>query len=141
MLRIPTSSTPPPSGISAGPITADLLDYTEFAPILLGPAPSFIPPEIGKANPAIDKTVPYPVTVKDLSDRIITAGRIDPDIKSRRQKIPQILVNTANRIVDPMNNPYYSSTLRTSYYLPDFAQDTRRLMPQFISPVAYPRSG
>ena len=139
MLRIPTSSNPLPAWDGGGPVAPDPLAYTELAPILIGPSPSFVPPEIAAANPAIDKTVPYPVTVADLNSRIQTAGRIDPDIKSRRKKIPQVLINQANRITDPMNNPYWSDTLRTAYYLPnDFALDTRRLMPQFFSSHSYP---
>ena len=141
MLRIPANQNPLPSWDGGGAVSADPLAYTALAPILVGPAPQFVPPEISPANPSLDATVRYPVTVKDLNDRIQTAGRIDPNIKARRMKIPAILVNQADRIVAPENNPYYESMRRTAYYLPhDFAQDTRRLIPGFISPHAYPVS-
>ncbi|KAK9827077.1 hypothetical protein WJX74_005668 [Apatococcus lobatus] len=130
-----------PSWDGGGPVAASASDYTQLAPILVGPAPQYVPPQISPADPAIDKTVSFPVTVGDLRDRVRTAGRIDPDIKTRRMKIPAILVNQGNRILDPSNNMYYASTLRTAYYLPnDFAQDTKRLNPGFISPHSYPRS-
>lgn len=143
MLRIPHAQDQAllPSWDAGGPVVAPASAYTQLAPILVGPAPQFVPPQIGPADPAIDKTVSFPVTVGDLRDRVQTAGRIDPDIKTRRMKIPAVLVNQGTRILDPGNNPYYNATLRTAYYLPnDFAQDTRRLNPGFFSPHSYPRA-
>ena len=141
MLRIPASQTPLPSWDGGPPIGTDILALSPLAPILIGPAPQYVPPEIKAADPRIEKNVPYPITVGDLNSRIVTAGRIDPDIKTRRVKIPSLVINQANRITGPENNPYYANTLRTAYYLPnDFAQDTRRLMPTFFSPTSYPVS-
>lgn len=141
MLRIPAQQNPLPAWDGGGPVAADPLGYTPLAPILLGPAPQFVPPQQSAANPTLDTNVAYPVTVQQLNDRIVTAGRIDPNIKVRRQKIPAILVDQGTRITAPENNPLYFQTLRTAYYLPtDFAQDTRRLNPGFISPVSYPVS-
>ncbi len=141
MLRVPASQYPLPSWDAGGPVAADPLAYTALAPVLVGPAPQFVPPEIGPADPVLDSTVRFPVTVGALSDRIRTAGRIDPDIRSRRVKIPAVLVEQATRITGPENNPYSKEMQRTAYYLPnDYAIDTRRLNPGFISPHSYPVS-
>lgn len=140
MLRIPASQTPLPSWDGGGPVGADPLAYGPLAPILIGPSAQYVPPTISPANPSVEKTVSYPVTVKDLNDRIVTAGRIDPNIKARRVKIPAVLINQGDRIVAPENNPLYAATLRTSYVLPDAFQDTKRLNPGFLLPYSYPVS-
>lgn len=121
-------------------MAADPLAYGPLAPILIGPAPQFVPPEISPANPVLEADVGYPVTVGQLNDRIVSAGRIDPNIKARRVKIPAVLVNQAHRIVAPENNPYYAQMLRTAYQIPEFAIDTRRLNPGFIAAAPYPVS-
>ena len=116
------------------PVTIPSSGYAPLANIG-GPAPTYAPPQQSIADPRIDGTSHFPVTCGDLNARIITGGRIEPNIKTRRQKVPQLLVRTGERFTDPAQNPYYANTLRTSYRLPDGLIDTRGLNPEMYIPT------
>lgn len=119
------------------PVSIPLSGYGPLANID-GPAPTYVPPQLSLNDPRIDGTVRYPVTCGDLNARIVTGGRIEPNIKTRRQKVPQLLVRTGERFTDPAMNPYFQQTLRTSYRLPDGLIDTRRLNPEMYMPTYSP---
>ena len=121
---------------SVDPVSVPFSGYGPLATID-GPAPQYVPPQVSLADPRIDGRARYPVTCGDLNARIVTGGRLDPDIKTRRRKVPQVLIRTGERFTDPAMNPYFVNTFRSSYRLPDGLIDTRRLNPEMYMPT-YP---
>lgn len=88
-------------------------------------------------DPKTNATVKGPITCGDLNSLVLTGGRIDPSMESKRVRHPHILIDQQERFLAPSNHPFAAQMARSSYYMTDAYVDTRRMGMPIIAPFSH----